>query len=87
MTDIKNQTIFITTQTLSFSGGIASYSRDLSNDFSSVNFTAVMGVAINIPIVCTLTQGSISNYTIRISGDDINGNIQVRIMYVGVKKS
>ena len=79
--------MYIITQTLSFSGGAASYSRDLSGIFSVVNFTAVMGVAMSIPIVCTLTQGALNNYTIRISGDNINGSIQVRIMYVGVKKN
>lgn len=85
--NLNNQCISITTQTLLFSGGNASYSRNLSDTFSSVTFTAVMGVAINVPIVCTLTQGAIDNYTIRISGDNINGDIQVRIMYVGVKKN
>ena len=84
--DLKNQHIFIFNTQFQFSNGIATFSKDLSNEFSAIGFVGVMTDGYIEPMACAVTSGSVSNYTIRITCGATNSLIKGHIVYIGVGK-
>ena len=85
-TDLKNQHIFIFNTQFQFSNGIATFSKDLSNEFSAIGFVGVMTDGYLEPMSCAVTTGDVKNYTIRITCGTTNSMIKSHIIYIGVRK-
>lgn len=84
--DLKNQHIFIFNTQFQFSNGIATFSKDLSNEFSAIGFVGVMTDGYIEPMACAVTSGNVSNHTIRITCGATNSLINGHIVYIGVEK-
>ena len=82
--------IYTITETIVFSSGKATVTKDISTIFSRVGSVFVMGLGTEEAMVCSATDGALDKYTIKISNVSVpssNNSRSVGITYIGEKIS